>query len=101
MAEWGFPYSAMLFWQAERSAATKTNINREDASVNPCKKVIELTGSLICPIRVGEPAFICEATGMRRTSTVLQMESVSAYEICFETVNTNYRLHLVNQEVPA
>ena len=47
--------------------------------MNPCKKVIELTGSLICPIRVGEPAFICEATGMRRTSTVLQMESVSAF----------------------
>ena len=63
--------------------------------MNPHKKNIELTGSLIYPIEVGEAAFIREADGMRRTS-----KKISAQEICFETVNTNYRLH-VKQEVSA
>ena len=65
--------------------------------MNPHKKHIELTGSLIYPIEVGEAAFICEADGMRRTSTVLRTKKVSAQEICFETVNSNYRLHLAKQ----
>lgn len=69
--------------------------------MNPHKKHIELTGSLIYPIEVGEAAFIREADGMRRTSTVLCAKKVSAQEICFETVNTNYRLHLVKQMVSA
>lgn len=69
--------------------------------MNPHKKNIELTGSLIFyPIEVGEAAFIREADGMRRTSTVLRTKKISAQEICFETVNTNYRLH-VKQEVSA
>jgi len=37
---------------------------------------------------------------MRMTSTVLRTEKISAQEICFETVNTNYHLH-VKQEVSA
>ena len=68
--------------------------------MNPHKKNIELTGSLIYPIEVGEVAFIREADGMRRTSTVLRTKKISAQEICFETANTNYRLH-VKQEVSA
>ena len=36
--------------------------------MNPQKKNIELTGSLIYPIEVGEAAFIREADGMRMTS---------------------------------
>ena len=64
--------------------------------MNPQKKNIELTGSLIYPIEVGEAAFIREADGMRMTRT----EKISAQEICFETVNTNYHLH-VKQEVSA
>ena len=58
------------------------------------------TGSLIYPIEVGEAAFIREADGMRRTSTVLRTKKISAQEICFETVNTNYHLHM-KQEVSA
>ena len=61
--------------------------------MNPQKKNIELTGSLIYPIEVGEAAFIREADGMRMTSTVLRAKKISAQEICFETVNTNYHLH--------
>ena len=68
--------------------------------MNPQKKNIELTGSLIYPIEAGEAAFIREADGMRMTSTVLRTEKISAQDICFETVNTNYRLH-VKREVSA
>lgn len=49
--------------------------------MNPHKKNIELTGSLIYPIEVGEAAFIREADGMRRTSTVLRTKKISAQEI--------------------
>lgn len=69
--------------------------------MNPQKKNIEITGRLLFPMVVGSTAFIAEAEGMRRTSTVLCMEQVSAEEIRFETVNTNYRLHLTNQGVTA
>ena len=68
--------------------------------MNPHKKNLELTGSLIYPIKVEEAAFIREADGMRMTSTVLRTKKISAKEICFETVNTNYRLR-VKQEVSA
>ena len=63
--------------------------------MNPQKKNLKLTGSLIYPIEVGEAAFIREADGMRMTSTVLRTEKISA-----QTVNTNYHLH-VKQEVSA
>lgn len=67
--------------------------------MNPQKKNIEITGRLLFPMTVGLNAFISEEKGMRRTSTVLRMERVSAEEIQFETVNTNYRLHLAGREV--
>lgn len=67
--------------------------------MNHTKKMLEITGSLIYPITVGESAFIHEAEGIRRTSTVLSMESPSQSDIRFETQNTNYLLHLVEQEV--
>lgn len=69
--------------------------------MNPQKKNIEITGRLLFPMAVGLNAFIAEEKGMRRTSTVLCMERVSTEEIQFETVNTNYRLHLANQGVTA
>ena len=39
--------------------------------MNPQKKNIELTGSLIYPIEVGEAAYIREAEETRMTNTVL------------------------------
>ena len=63
------------------------------------KKCIEITGWLLCPITVGESAFIRERNGMRRTSRVMNMEVISQTEIWFETCNTNYHLHLASQEV--
>ncbi len=67
--------------------------------MNSNKKSIEITGRPIFPITVGTSAFIHEADGTRRTSTVLSLEKNSRTEVQFETCNTNYRLHLVAQEV--
>ena len=69
--------------------------------MNPQKKNLEISGKLLRPLAVGDAAFISETDGMRRTSRVLSMENISPNEICFETLNTNYRLHLTGQEVTA
>ena len=58
------------------------------------KKMLEITGSLIYPITVGESAFIHEGEGIRRTSTVLSMEKISQSDVRFETRNTRYLLHM-------
>ena len=50
--------------------------------MNPHKKNLELTGSLIYPIEVGEAAFIREADGMRMTSTVLQTKKILTKRTC-------------------
>ena len=62
--------------------------------MNYTKKMLEINGSLIYPITVGESAFIHEGEGIRRTSTVLSMEKMSQSEIRFETRNTRYLLHM-------
>ena len=64
--------------------------------MNKTKKMLEITGHLIYPITVGESAFIHEAEGSRRTSTVLSMEKMSQSEISFETQNTKYLLHMTS-----
>ena len=69
--------------------------------MNQQKKNLEITGRLICPLSVGTAAFIAENGGMRRTSRVLSMENISPKEIRFETLNTNYHLHITGQEVTA
>lgn len=96
----GLTIACMPMSRAEKSPQSKSDFYKEDIGMNLHKKNIELTGSLIYPIEVGEAAFIREADGMRMTSTVLRTEKISAQEICFETVNTNYHLH-VKQEVSA
>lgn len=62
--------------------------------MNKPKKMLEITGSLIYPITIGESALIHEAEGIRRTSTVLSMEKMSQSEVSFETRNTKYLLHM-------
>lgn len=62
--------------------------------MNKPKKTLEITGRLIYPITIGEPAFIHEAEGIRRTSAVLSMEKMSQSEVNFETRNTKYLLHM-------
>ncbi len=57
------------------------------------KKIIELIGTVVYPITVGEPAIIQELSGMtRKTSTVLKIETKSDKEIRFETRNSIYCL---------
>lgn len=65
--------------------------------MNNTKKMLEITGSLVYPITVGESAFVHEAEGIRRTSTVLSMEKISQSELCFETRNTKYLLHMSSE----
>ncbi|WP_314724593.1 hypothetical protein [Enterocloster bolteae] len=61
------------------------------------KKMLEINGSLIYPITVGESAFIREAEGIRRTSVVLSLEEMSQSDIRFETRNTKYLLHMSSE----
>ena len=67
--------------------------------MNPQKKNLEITGVLLCPLAVGDSAFISGPDGTRRTSRVLSMEKITPKEIRFETLNTNYHLHLTGREV--
>lgn len=64
------------------------------------KKTKEPTGYFLVPIEIGTSAFIQVADGMLRTSRVLSMQAISQTEVQFETLNTNYHLHL-SREVPA
>ena len=58
------------------------------------KKQIQIIGMPAAPVIAGQPAFIQESTGMRRTSTVIKIDKNTSSEICFETVNTCYRLRI-------
>lgn len=65
------------------------------------KKTMEISGTLLYPVTVGMAAFISEESGMRRTSTVLNVQKLSQAEIQFETRNTFYHLHLTQNGVMA
>ncbi|HFS5045755.1 TPA: hypothetical protein ACG808_000090 [Enterococcus faecium] len=88
---------------AQRDVSSEISLRsrKETKNMNQQKKNLEITGRLICPLSVGTAAFIAENGGIRRTSNVLRMERISPDEIRFETCNTNYRLHLIRQEVTA
>lgn len=58
------------------------------------KKIIEITGRPLAPIRIGGPALIRESDGVRQTSRVLHVIQHSQTETEFETENTWYRLHI-------
>lgn len=50
--------------------------------MNHQKKTLCIAGSMLLPIKVGEPAMIREHDGgYRRTTTVLKMERTSQYRI--------------------
>lgn len=56
------------------------------------KKRIELTGSLAYPLSIGNAAFIKEAEGIRRTSTVQHFIRMPSGVIHIVTQNTRYVL---------
>lgn len=61
------------------------------------KKTLCIVGSMLLPIKIGEPALIREHSGgYRRTSTVLSLDMLTDNEIKFETQNTLYVLHLIS-----
>lgn len=51
-----------------------------------------LSGTLLCPLMVGEKAVIFHQGLITRTSRVVDIHSRTADEIWFETLNTEYRL---------
>ena len=61
---------------------------------------LEITANSLAAQTDPENAEKREQRYQEMTSTVLRTEKISAQEICFETVNTNYHLH-VKQEVSA
>ena len=56
------------------------------------KKRVELVGSLEYPLAIGNAAFIKEASGLRRTSTVQHFIQMPSGVIQIETTNTRYVL---------
>ena len=69
--------------------------------MNTCKKKRTITGSPIYPITVGAAALIAEKERIRRTSTVLNVETFSKDEVRFETINTCYRLIIAKRKAVA
>lgn len=53
-----------------------------------------ISGTLLCPITVGEPALIHQHNGFTRTTVVTNVSKISATEIRFETKNTKYVLRV-------
>lgn len=62
------------------------------------KKALEIFGHLLVPVSIGASALISEMDGLRRTSRVVSITPISDAGICFETLNTNYRLHITDKE---
>lgn len=61
--------------------------------MNSQKKNIEVTGRLIYPLTLGMPAYIKETDGVRRTSRVVSVKTVTPGMARFETLNTNYCMY--------
>lgn len=59
------------------------------------KETITVTGKLLYPIHIGFPAFIQEADGYRRTSTVCAVLSDTPQITVIETRNSVYSIQKV------
>ena len=57
-----------------------------------------ITGTLLYPITIGEPALIHQHNGLTRTTTVTTVSKIGTTEIQFETHNTKYVLRLIPME---
>ena len=56
------------------------------------KKQVTLCGSLLGPLAIGQPAVFSSGGAVYRTSRVAAIHGMTAEEVRFETVNTQYRL---------
>lgn len=51
-----------------------------------------LEGVLVRPVTIGASALFFHGSEFIRTSKVVEIQSVTEEEVCFETLNTKYRL---------
>lgn len=58
------------------------------------KKDKTINGILMCPLAVGASAHIFHQGMITHTSRIVAIHSRTTQEVCFETLNTNYRLIL-------
>ena len=54
-----------------------------------------LNGTLVRPLSVGSKAVFLYGNSLVRTSRVVTIHSMTEDKVCFETLNTEYQLHLV------
>lgn len=54
-----------------------------------------LDGTLVRPLSVGTKAVFFHGSSLVRTSCVVAIHSVAEDKVCFETMNTEYQLHLM------
>ena len=58
------------------------------------KRVVDIIGEPLFPIKEGEKAVIHENGQNRKTAVVIKVENISKREIHFETYNCIYHLHM-------
>lgn len=62
--------------------------------MDPVKKTAILDGSLVRPLRIGRKAIIVHNGKLLHTATVTGIKEYNAENICFETLDTYYRISL-------
>lgn len=67
-------------------------MNELQFSLKMKKKCTTLSGTLLCPLSVGNCALILHDGKVMRTSRIVAIQSLSPSEVCFETLNTHYTL---------
>lgn len=61
--------------------------------MNSNKKFAEITGRLIYPLTLGMPAYIRETDGVRKTTPIVSVKSMTDSMARFETRNTDYLMY--------
>lgn len=57
------------------------------------KRFTEITGRLIYPLTLGLPAYIREQDGIRKTTPIVTVKSMTDSMARFETRNTDYLMY--------
>ena len=69
-------------------------MKKRKESKKDAKKQITLCGSLLSPLAIGQPAVFSSNGTIYRTSRVAVIHGMTAEEVRFETMNTQYHLVL-------
>lgn len=62
--------------------------------MNLIKKVVHLSGVALLPVKVGSRAVLASGGQVTCTSRVVAVHTQTEEELCFETLNTNYRVSM-------